>query len=63
MLTASRMIVYSAAGPLVSSMPFYTGIYGGLYNGWGRYGVGPNYGTGWTGSWYGPYSYMSGTYW
>ncbi|KAE8543031.1 hypothetical protein D1P53_000518 [Cryptococcus gattii VGV] len=31
-------------------MPFYTGIYGGLYNGWGRYGFGPNYGTGWTGS-------------
>lgn len=57
------MIVYSAAGPLVSSMPFYTGIHGGLYNGWGRYGFGPNYGTGWTGSWYGPYNYMSGTYW
>nr|KIR47704.1 hypothetical protein I312_02851 [Cryptococcus bacillisporus CA1280] len=53
------MIVYSAAGPLASSMPFYTGIYGGLYNGWGRYGFGPNYRTGWGGSWYGPYNYMS----
>ncbi|ODO01890.1 hypothetical protein L198_02619 [Cryptococcus wingfieldii CBS 7118] len=59
------MLMYTAAGPIMSSAPFYNPVYGSMYTGWGRYGVGPNYGTGWGGSWYGqnPYSYMSGTYW
>lgn len=54
-------VAVTPAGPLVTTMAPYA--YGGLYNGWGRYGWGPNYGVGWGGSWYNPYGYMSGTYW
>jgi hypothetical protein len=54
-------LTVTAAGPLVSSWPCY---YSGGYNRFGRWGWGPNYGTGWAGSWYNnPYGYMSGTYW
>ena len=49
----------TAAGPLMSSYPYF---YGGLFNKYGRYGWGPNYGLGYS-SWYNPYGYMSGTYW
>ncbi|KAK1921887.1 hypothetical protein DB88DRAFT_499564 [Papiliotrema laurentii] len=52
------MYAITAAGPVITSYPY---MYPGLYNGWGRWGVGPNYGLGY--SWYNPYSYMAGTYW
>jgi hypothetical protein len=52
--------VLTAAGPIVSSYPYMYG--GGLFNRWGRYGYGPNYGLGYSGM-YNPYSYMSGTFW
>jgi hypothetical protein len=56
------VVLPTAAGPLMPSWPYYYG--GGLYSrGFGRWGVGSNYGTGWSGSWYNPYGYMSGTYW
>jgi hypothetical protein len=56
------VVLPTAAGPLMSSWPYYYG--GGLYSrGFGRWGVGPNYGTGWSGGWYNPYGYMAGTYW
>ena len=56
---------YTAAGPLMSSYPYYGA---GMYGGYGRYGYGANYGLGGYGncgygSWYNPYSYMAGTYW
>jgi hypothetical protein len=55
--------VYTAAGPLMSSYPFYNaGLYG-VGGSFGRYGFGPNYGLGWANSFYNPYNYMSGTYW
>ncbi|CAD6575875.1 MAG: hypothetical protein TREMPRED_001508 [Tremellales sp. Tagirdzhanova-0007] len=63
--------MYTAAGPLMSSYPYYgAGMYGagmcgaGMYGGFGRYGYGMNYGLGGysSGSWYNPYGYMTGTY-
>lgn len=56
-------LAYSAAGPLMSSWPYYGGMYGGM--GYGRWGFGGNYGLGYGGygGWYNPYSYMAGTYW
>lgn len=56
-------MAYSAAGPLMSSWPYYGGGLGGMYGGFGRYGYGMNYGLGGYGGWYNPYSYMAGSYW
>lgn len=54
-------MMMTAAGPMISSYPM--AAYGsGMYNRYGRWGMGPGYGVNGS-SWYNPYSYMYGSYW
>ena len=57
-------MLMTGAGALMSSYPYYGGMYGGgmgMFNRY-RYGFGGNYGLGY-GGWGSPYGYMSGSYW